>query len=165
MKPALPRTVTLAFWIPLLALPIGLALGSAAALRAPAPTGALETDETDTQQAVTPTPRYYMPLITPVTVVLSEGRGRVKITLGLALDPSGGRTMMARLAPRIEGLRADLVATVLDHAATLPSDQPPEAMRAELPQLLRTTLNDRLVELGEDPVILEVMITEWAIAR
>ena len=109
-----------------------------------------------------PEPRRYLPLSLPVTVSLPEGGGTLSIGLGVALREAGSLELMARLADRQQEAQAELADVMLRAAESLPADTRLAALRDSLPETLQEAMNARLIAMGEEPAILEVLILDWA---
>lgn len=109
-----------------------------------------------------PEPRRYLPLMMPVTVTLPEGGGTLSIGLGVALREEGSLDLMARLADRQQEAQAELAGVVLRAAESHPADTRLAALRSSLPATLKEAMNARLITMGEEPAILEVLILDWA---
>jgi len=109
--------------------------------------------------------RLYFPITQSVTASLPGGTERVKITLGVAVSKKDGISLLATLSDKMEMVQAGLAQAVMKAAETLPSDATADELRGLLPEVLRSDLNDRLVGLGLPPAVIEVLITEWAVAR
>lgn len=106
--------------------------------------------------------RIYLPLILPLTVSLPNAGGRLSIELGIAMREEGSAGLMSRLSERQQEAQAGLAEAALRTAESIGQETDLEALRAALPPALRQTLNDRLIAMGEEPAILEILITAWA---
>ena len=157
MKPV-HRPLLLAFLLPALALPLGVGLASLWVLRVPPATISQASEEPIPE----PEKRIYLPLITPITVSLPDGGPRLKIEIGVAIREKGGYALLSRLQERPEAVQSGLAETVLRTAENLGPDASTEDLRAAVPNALRAAMNQRLEALGEDPAVLEVLITKWA---
>jgi hypothetical protein len=98
----------------------------------------------------------------PVTVTLPEGGGTLSIGLGVALREEGSLDLMVRLADRQQEAQAELAGVVLRAAESHPADTRLAALRNSLPETLKEAMNARLITMGEEPAILEVLILDWA---
>jgi hypothetical protein len=114
------------------------------------------------EAATGPEPRRYLPLSLPVTVSLPEGGGTLSIGLGVALREAGSLELMARLADRQQEAQAELADVMLRAAENLPADTRLAVLRSSLPETLKEAMNARLIAMGEEPAILEVLILDWA---
>jgi flagellar basal body-associated protein FliL len=158
-----PRTRVLAFVLPASLGPIVLGLASVWVMHQTPRLLAFQ-DENAKAEEVTPKPdkRVYLPLDIPVTLSLPNGGGTLTMSLGIALREKGSLALMARLSDRQQEAQAGLAAAVLHTAETLEPDAGLDDLRVALPESLLEALNARLITMGEEPAILEVLILAWA---
>lgn len=163
MNTSLPLSRLLAFALPASLGPLALGLASVWVLhQAPRQPLVPEDEDAPAITAEVAEKRIYLPLILPITVSLPNGRGRLSIELGIAMREEGSVGLMSRLSERQQEAQAGLAEAALRTAESVGQDTDLEALRAALPPALRETLNDRLIAMGEEPAILEILITAWA---
>lgn len=163
MTRKLPNQSLLTFALTASVGPIALALASLWVMHeapaVPLPQTAPDTAPEEIAPLVT---RRYLPLMLPVTVTLPQGSGTLSLGIGVALAEKGSLELMARLADRQQEAQAELADVVLRVAESHPAETRLEALRASLPETLKEAMNARLVAMGEEPAILEVLILSWS---
>lgn len=161
------RLSLLPFLVPVIAMPALILVASVLALSDPKPAPPEPEVATDEAAAAPDAPgaRVYFPLIEPITVALPNGLERVKIGIGVALDKQRSGALLMAMADQSDVIQAELVQAVLTTAEDMPDQSSAEDLRALLPEVLRSGMNAKLATMGLEPAVLEVMVTEWAIAR
>ena len=147
--------------LPLIVMPLALGVASGLALRPPPMP---DTAAPDVEPKASEPARLYVPLRAPVNISLPGGGDRLKIVLTLALEAKAAPAIEDLLKKRAHEVQTGLAETALRTAERLGTDLTPVALRAALPEPLRKTINARLETLGEAPAVLEVLITDWALA-
>ena len=159
MKLSAPSFGVLLVTVPAIAMPAVLVAFSAWVLTHPphrTPPPAPDT--------APPVERLYVPLPVPITVTLTN-LGVVRIGLGVVLDKSMGAAMLTTLADKAEQLQATLVETVMALADNLGASLSAQTLRTAMPEALRIEMNNQLARMGADPLVQEVLITDWALVR
>lgn len=167
MKLRRPPFSTLAFALPATAVPLLLVLASFLALHAPEPVR-LPPEEGAAEELVPPEPpekRVYVSLFNPVTVSLPASPRMLKLELGLALRADTVGRLITLFQDNPEQVEAGAADALLRIAEVLGPDADPSDLRAAVPDALREEMNARLIEMGEEPAVLEVLITNWALSQ
>lgn len=108
------------------------------------------------------TERVYIPLVQEIDVTLPGDLGRVNIEIALAIDASKAAELGSNL-----GEESGLAQIRLAEAALRLAEETQLTVtdlafyRTSLPEVLRSSLNLQLSEMGLPEAVLEVLITNW----
>lgn len=163
MKLARLSPTTMAYLVPMALAPLGVLVGSVMALQAPEPI--LPSLEPVKEVVEEPgKKRIYAPIPIPVTITLPNGLGTATMDLGVAIDKSASYSLLMRMRDNPQEAQTTLADAVLTMAEDIGPSGGADAVRRALPEILREAFNKRLVDMGEEPVVLEVYVLNWFIA-
>lgn len=160
-----PSKTTLSFLLPMLILPMGMLMLSIMAVTKPVAV-LPKTEETPPEAVRTSSEsRSYHAFIAPLTVSLPENAGTLSVQLGVALPQRDGQSLEKILQDSPDAVLGNLATALLDAVEIADIRGDPIQLRALMPEVLKTAMNTNLVEMGEPPDILEVLIIDWALLQ
>lgn len=165
MKLPRPSGPTLSFFLPMLALPLGMLVISIMAVTQPVSVHP-EPEPAPAAPEEPPEPtRVYHHFLTPITLSLPANRGTLNIEIGVALPKTFDRALEKTLLNKPDAILGNLASVIHGAVETQGSEADPAQLRALISEVLLHAINDNLVAMGEPPDILEVLIVDWALLR